>query len=223
MTFRGLIEELRETMREQVRNGYMTERNLARLTGVSQPQLHNVLKGIRVLTPELADQIMRVTGILLSELGHQINAGTGTQSADAIPKRHPRPAVIPGFLSGIIPFGTMQSPAFISLTDDPRMSPRFQASDVVLFEESAIARTELDSSAAYLVNYDGRLLVRYVRMGGKRLYLVAEDSLADPLRWDFVSIRDGNILEIVRGRIVWICRQMETRPPSPLETAGRKH
>ena len=41
-----------------VRSGDATERGLARLTGVSQPHMHNVLKGKRVLSLEMADQVL---------------------------------------------------------------------------------------------------------------------------------------------------------------------
>jgi len=43
----------------KIRNGEFTERRLARVLGVSQPQLHNVLKGARPLKPEFADCIFR--------------------------------------------------------------------------------------------------------------------------------------------------------------------
>jgi len=45
-------------LRELVRNGDATERSLARLTGVSQPHMHNVLKGKRLLSLEMADQVL---------------------------------------------------------------------------------------------------------------------------------------------------------------------
>ena len=45
-------------LRELVRGGEMTERGLARLTHVSQPHMHNVLKGKRVLSPGTADKIL---------------------------------------------------------------------------------------------------------------------------------------------------------------------
>jgi plasmid maintenance system antidote protein VapI len=41
-----------------VRSGEATERGLARLTGVSQPHMHNVLKGKRLLSLEMADQVV---------------------------------------------------------------------------------------------------------------------------------------------------------------------
>jgi len=41
-----------------IRSGNATERGLARLTGVSQPHMHNVLKGKRFLSLEMADQVL---------------------------------------------------------------------------------------------------------------------------------------------------------------------
>jgi plasmid maintenance system antidote protein VapI len=41
-----------------VRSGEATERGLARLTGVSQPHMHNVLNGKRLLSLEMADQVV---------------------------------------------------------------------------------------------------------------------------------------------------------------------
>ena len=41
-----------------IRNGDATERGLARLTGVSQPHMHNVLKGKRVFSLEMMDRVL---------------------------------------------------------------------------------------------------------------------------------------------------------------------
>ena len=45
-------------LRDMVHNGELTERALARSTGVSQPHIHNVLKGKRELSVEMADLIL---------------------------------------------------------------------------------------------------------------------------------------------------------------------
>jgi hypothetical protein len=52
----------------KIRDGEFTERGLARQVGVSQPQLHNVLKGARVLKPELGDLLLRHLDITLLDL-----------------------------------------------------------------------------------------------------------------------------------------------------------
>lgn len=58
MNFRQQQRRLIAHLRELVRNGDATERSLARLTGVSQPHMHNVLKGKRLLSLEMADQVL---------------------------------------------------------------------------------------------------------------------------------------------------------------------
>jgi plasmid maintenance system antidote protein VapI len=59
MTFHDLHQRLIEDLRLRVRSGEMTERGLARTTGVSQPHMHNVLKGKRLLSADMADAILR--------------------------------------------------------------------------------------------------------------------------------------------------------------------
>ena len=58
MTFHDLQERLLEELRQRVRSGAATERGLARHTGISQPHLHNVLKGKRMLSMERADSVL---------------------------------------------------------------------------------------------------------------------------------------------------------------------
>jgi hypothetical protein len=52
----------------RIRNGDCTERQLARLIGASQPQLHNVLKGARPLKQGLADALLKHFQIGLLDL-----------------------------------------------------------------------------------------------------------------------------------------------------------
>jgi hypothetical protein len=58
MNFRDLQDRLTRNLRERVRGGEVTERSLARLTHISQPHMHNVLKGKRALSTEMADQVL---------------------------------------------------------------------------------------------------------------------------------------------------------------------
>ncbi len=59
MHFDLLHTRLVEQLRARIRAGEATERSLARLTGVSQPHLHNVLKRTRSLSTEMADQVLQ--------------------------------------------------------------------------------------------------------------------------------------------------------------------
>jgi plasmid maintenance system antidote protein VapI len=68
MSFERLTTSVLEHARERVRNGDFTERGLARLLGISQPHAHNVLKGVRPLTPELFDTMLKRLGMDLLDL-----------------------------------------------------------------------------------------------------------------------------------------------------------
>ncbi len=59
MDFEELHSRLIEHLQQLVRSGEITERGLSRLTGVSQPHIHNVLKGKRLLSLAKADSILR--------------------------------------------------------------------------------------------------------------------------------------------------------------------
>jgi hypothetical protein len=156
---------------------------MARAIGVSQPHLHNILKGIRALPPELADQLMALADCTFDTL--------------LGPAQNQRRAEPGGNLSAL------------TLPPDPSMEPRFRGGDVVYYDAATRQRTSINAHSAYLVHHHNCIRVRYLRLGGQRLYLVAEETLQEPVKWDYVSLADRHILEIVRGRIVWICRKVE--------------
>jgi transcriptional regulator with XRE-family HTH domain len=68
MYFGLLQNRLLERLRRRIRNGELTERQIARLTGLSQPHIHNVLKGARILSPESADLVLLQLKISLFDL-----------------------------------------------------------------------------------------------------------------------------------------------------------
>ncbi len=70
MNFQELNDRFINYLRERVRSGEVTERGLARITGVSQPHSHNVLKGKRLLSPVTADEILRHLRLDLLDLLH---------------------------------------------------------------------------------------------------------------------------------------------------------
>jgi hypothetical protein len=70
MTFYELQQRLLEELRQRVRSGAATERGLARTSGISQPHLHNVLKGKRLLSMDKADELLRHLQIDVLQLIH---------------------------------------------------------------------------------------------------------------------------------------------------------
>ncbi len=66
--FEELLGRFRARLRQKIRNGEITERGLARLSGVSQSHVHNALKGARLLRPRTADRVMRAMRISVCDL-----------------------------------------------------------------------------------------------------------------------------------------------------------
>jgi len=59
LTFQDAQARLIAHVRDRIHNGELTERGLARRIGMSQPHVHNVLKGVRNLSPEIFDAILK--------------------------------------------------------------------------------------------------------------------------------------------------------------------
>ncbi|MCW5976892.1 MAG: helix-turn-helix transcriptional regulator [Bryobacteraceae bacterium] len=68
MYFENLLLRFRDRLNREVRNGRLTERGLARKVGLSQPHIHNVLKGRRILSPAVADRILRSLSMTVPDL-----------------------------------------------------------------------------------------------------------------------------------------------------------
>jgi transcriptional regulator with XRE-family HTH domain len=68
MDFQELERRFIEHLRQRIRSGELTERKLARLAGVSQPHVHNVLKGKRIFSLAMADTILHVLRLNLLDL-----------------------------------------------------------------------------------------------------------------------------------------------------------
>jgi hypothetical protein len=66
--FALLRDRLLLRLRVQLQNGESSERSLARLAGISQPHVHNVLKGARILTTEIADVILSKLNMSILDL-----------------------------------------------------------------------------------------------------------------------------------------------------------
>lgn len=68
VTFLELKSRLIKIVNARILNGEFSERGLARILGISQPQVHNVLKGARRLRGDLADRLLTMLGLSVTEL-----------------------------------------------------------------------------------------------------------------------------------------------------------
>jgi hypothetical protein len=68
MTFHDLHGALIYHLNHSVQSGEITERGLARRTGISQPHIHNTLKGKRLFSWKNADAILKELDLDLLDL-----------------------------------------------------------------------------------------------------------------------------------------------------------
>ena len=68
MDFQELERRFIDHLQRGIRSGELTERGLARMAGISQPHVHNVLKGKRIFSLQMADLILHVLRLDLLDL-----------------------------------------------------------------------------------------------------------------------------------------------------------
>jgi hypothetical protein len=216
MLFSDARSSLVAVLRARVRNGELTERGLARLVGVSQPHIHNVLKGVRLLSPELSDQILQHLRISLLDLiaREQIEAHLNFAAPlggyvyvpvlkGSIGPGSPWPTEV--MENERLPFAPshvprIANPVAARLADDARMSSLFSAGDVALLDQSHPARTEIDPAAYYVVKSGGGGVVRRIHMSGATLYLISEDCQTHPSGWQRLQLENRSLTHYVRAR-----------------------
>jgi hypothetical protein len=57
-------------------------------------------------------------------------------------------------------------------------------------------------------------VIRRLRLGGARLYLVTEAHRHEPGCWDSEHLGGRSLLDIILARVVWIGREICTAPDS---------
>lgn len=87
ITFHMLETRLIATVNARIQNGEFTERGLAKLLAISQPQMHNILKGARKLRVEVADRLLCAFGLTIIDLLAEEEHGQ-TDAAPPMPSGH---------------------------------------------------------------------------------------------------------------------------------------
>jgi hypothetical protein len=182
--------------------------------------MHNVLKNIRTFSNESADRLMRVLDIRVPDLLWHVS-GEGAEHVCAVPIIRNR--IGPGTEAIFTAFrGNMPMPGWLiehlvepitaRLAPDLVLPAALAANDLVLLDQNPAVRAAPGGDGVWIVAEGAGLRARYLRMDGARLYVGNEVTRGDPQQWLSIPLQGRNILEIVRARIVWIGRKMETEP-----------
>lgn len=108
------------------------------------------------------------------------------------------------------------------LSPDLALPSACRRGDLVLLDRDPALRLGLSPVTCWVVAETGGLRVRYVRRAGKVIESSSEpDGVGSELRhWQPIPLQGRSILDIVRARIVWIGREMETPPEGSTGPTG---
>src|SRR5579883_2433895 len=167
MNFRGLQHRLIEVARERIRSGLFTERGLATISDISQPHLHNALKNIRTLSPDMADRLLRALDLTVAELMWD-REGDRFRGFRAVPVlTHGLGAGSdPDFRTfrGYLPFpanlvNALVDPVVVRLAADLAMPKPFAPNDLLLLDQNPETRRTPRGKSAWIVDEFGALRV----------------------------------------------------------------
>lgn len=218
--FRGSAALLLERTRSMIRSGEITERGLAKLMGYSQPHVHNVLAGVRGVNMGFADDLMAALGIQPAELfagveskrtGNYVRVPlcSGTLSSKSSFPRKGREAGVVYLPPGVVPASAALMAMHVG-EDESNMWPAIWPGDIIVIDSAPPCRADPDVDGIYALRLRGKGMVRRCRKIGGRLLIIGDrDEGADP---EWVSLDTRRILDVVRGRIVWVSRRLDEEP-----------
>ncbi len=221
MTFRDARLRLLTYVRNQVRNGELTERGLARLIGISQPHAHNVLKGVRTLSPEVFDLVLKYLHLSLLDLAsvEEIEAHLQRRKRDRVAEiaflvapigpGRPWPADVNWRRSFPVPvpFPSAALPEQLVMAElgaDSVMAATLAPYDIALLDTSERGRSQLAPQGLYVVERGGEAILRYIRPGARCYYLVTDADLDQPSGWEPLALSSAQLGVVVKARVLWL-------------------
>ena len=217
MTFHQAESELRERVIQLVRRGEISERRLARQTGYTQPHIHNVLKGARRLHSDVADRLLAAAGLRLEDLSEREPATEAVVEIavwrGAVGPRHRFPE--PGQAWETRPLAARFAARFDrpvllrAAAEQDAMAPLVLPADLVLLDQTEGPRRRPALEGIWALSFAGRGALCRCQVVGSALILVVDHPGHQGRLPDHVPLGKRDILEVVRGRVVWVGRELD--------------
>jgi hypothetical protein len=226
MDFKELQIRLVTLLQSRLRNGELSERRMAHLTGISQPHMHNVLKGVRTLSPRAADRILRTFQLTVLDLLLPEDAPAGLCTRCGGPDRFAEVPVLAAWLGPGLPLpreptsleslpfprsfiASLERPLVVRLSPDALMGGLFRASDLALLDRARSKRLFIEPLGLYVVSREGEGLVRRLRWEGPRDLLLVGLSSDGREHIELLTLKCSHPLDVVKAKVVWIGRYLE--------------
>ncbi|MBI4889519.1 MAG: hypothetical protein HY821_02765 [Acidobacteria bacterium] len=220
LTFEVLLSRLMGFASERIRNGDMTERAMARLVDLSQPHLHNVLKGKKGITLAAADGMLQGLALSLLELVEAEELGQALLDIRGRPQARRHLPLLEGRLGPFDAFPDWRcvrewlalqarilekcyKPALIECAPDPE-NLQFPAAAYALVEQEESARLMLSGEHWFAIRWRGAGFVRQVRWDDGGLHVLGQTPVGEPLLPRHIDLNGGSVLQVVRARVLWM-------------------
>jgi transcriptional regulator with XRE-family HTH domain len=217
MRFEQIQTRLLSRIRQLIHNGEITERGFARVSGISQPHIHKVLKGARTLSTERFDFLLKslhcsvldlfqedeLRDHLLGKYSHEPPKVEVPLCPTPLGPGRPWPAPGPNLYA--VPCSLLSRNArliVVRLECDPSMPDTLGDSTVAALDLSIQFPT--DPTAVYAVDRGPDAVLRRVRRGAHGWHLVSDENRNDPRRWGSLPYTDSPGRTAIRGRLVWL-------------------
>ncbi len=225
MYFDDLQRRLLAALRKRLHNGELSERRLAHLTGISQPHVHNVVKGARILSLRATDKILLSLDLTVLDLIERQEATLRLCPECSRSERYVEVPVLEGWLGPGLPLPKQASKVnwypfprsslasvdhgvVARLARDARMDGIFLENDLALLDQSAGKRLRPDGDALYVVNRQGEGVVRRVHLERPDLLLLKGISRDRSECLEALPLRGCHLLDVVKARVTWIGRAL---------------
>ncbi len=221
LSFDTLLNRLLASVRLRVSNGDFTERGLARLIGISQPHLHHILKGMRLLTPEIGDALMATLAMSLMDLIDEAALGQALLDRQCLPGSYQHLPLLDGCLGPGSPFPDWRAvaqwiqapsaawdharrPALVRCNPDPDAGLPLRVTRFALIDQDETARLTPAARSWYALRWRGAGYIRQIRRESGSIFVLGQISF-EPSELPSVIELDGNsVLHVIRARIVWL-------------------
>jgi DNA-binding transcriptional regulator YdaS (Cro superfamily) len=223
------FDELRlllvEKIRRRVHNGELTERALARLIGISQPHMHNILKGTRSLSPEVADNILYHLRLSVLDLCDPREFERYLRTTDSGTKFSYIPVLRgrigphdswPEEVEGNERFSVaseltahMAHPVVCRLGEDEAMHPLLVKTDLAMLDQSYEARTEISADGLYLIKRAHCGVIRYAREVGGAVFTYTHGSKDDQSHWKRLPAHYLGVAHYIRAAVTLVAPERE--------------
>lgn len=220
--FRALGDSLLQHVRDLIRGGELTERGLAKLIGYSQPHVHNVLAGVRRVNVAFADDVIECLDLSLEQLLSADPSATTNQVHVPIcagelsgSRAFPNQSNSQGVLA--VPQTELDTASGMLAmrvgADEDSMWPRVCPGDLVVVDTTPRVRMAPDVDSICVLAVAGRGQLRRCQRAGSRLLAVADHTATGTEAAEWIGLERTHILDVVRGRVVWLSRNLVRTNP----------